>query len=237
MSNWITHTVIAEKLLENNARLDIKGFTAGNIAPDCNIENADWTAFTPSRETTHYMSGENKLTADYDRFYREQMEGKVFSSKEHYSFLAGYYSHLITDVEYQKFVRDGERLKRMFNRIRTNDEMNAAFYGQPNSYDAVKKVFGRKRVNADIVNIENRYINAHPRSLYNTVLRKITEFPDYLGFLPKGAVVRKIGIMAYEVPENTPEQALIFFTEDEYTEYISSTTETVYKCLKQKNII
>lgn len=40
--------------------MDRRGFCVGNIAPDCNVENEDWTEFTPSREVTHWMSAERK---------------------------------------------------------------------------------------------------------------------------------------------------------------------------------
>lgn len=237
MSNWITHMIIAENILSKTAKLDITGFTAGNIAPDCNIENADWTAFTPPREKTHYMSGESKLTADYERFYREYIENGNFRDKMHFSFLAGYYAHLITDVEYQKFVRDEKRLERLYERLRENEEAREIFSGYPQTYDAVKEAFGRKKVYEDIFIIENRYINAHPDSFYNTVLRKITEFPDYLDFLPAGAVVRKIGVMTYEVPKNIPDIPLMFFPEEEYMAHITQTTDIVSSKLHEKNII
>lgn len=36
----------------------------GNIAPDCNVENEDWTSFTPSREVTHWMGNERKRATE-----------------------------------------------------------------------------------------------------------------------------------------------------------------------------
>ena len=47
MANWITHTRIADILIGKGLNVDIKGFCIGNIAPDCNIENEDWTAYIP----------------------------------------------------------------------------------------------------------------------------------------------------------------------------------------------
>ena len=49
MATWITHLMIADGVLERIPNLDRHGFCVGNIAPDCNVENEDWTAFTPSR--------------------------------------------------------------------------------------------------------------------------------------------------------------------------------------------
>ncbi|MBQ8497861.1 MAG: hypothetical protein IJ489_10475 [Clostridia bacterium] len=68
MANWITHTIIADLLFERYSDLDERSFCVGNIAPDCNIPNADWTSFVPSREVTHFMDGKDKLSARYDIF-------------------------------------------------------------------------------------------------------------------------------------------------------------------------
>ena len=59
MATWITHLMIADGVLERIPNLDRHGFCVGNIAPDCNVENEDWTAFTPSREVTHWMQKES----------------------------------------------------------------------------------------------------------------------------------------------------------------------------------
>ena len=106
MANWISHLMMVDKLYAMGIDLDERGFIVGNIAPDCNVENEDWTKFTPSREITHWMRGESKLTADYEGFFKEYIKGKGFLSNEHKAFLWGYYSHLVTDVEFQKFIRD-----------------------------------------------------------------------------------------------------------------------------------
>ena len=71
MATWVTHLMIADAVLKQFPGLDRRGFCVGNIAPDCNVENADWTAFTPSRAVTHWMQGERKNAADCDVFYKE----------------------------------------------------------------------------------------------------------------------------------------------------------------------
>ena len=49
MATWVTHLIVADKILEGFPWLDKRGFCVGNIAPDCNVENSDWTSFTPPR--------------------------------------------------------------------------------------------------------------------------------------------------------------------------------------------
>ena len=43
MASWVTHLMIADGVLARLPDLDRRGFCVGSIAPDCNVENADWT--------------------------------------------------------------------------------------------------------------------------------------------------------------------------------------------------
>ena len=72
MATWITHLMVADSVLQKMPWLDRRGFCVGNIAPDCNVENEDWTAFTPSREITHWMGGDRKTGSDADRYLNEE---------------------------------------------------------------------------------------------------------------------------------------------------------------------
>ena len=82
MATWISHMMIVDNLLKRGLNLDKVGFCVGNVAPDCNVENEDWTEFTPPRKVTHWMTGRSKLTADYEGFYDEYIKDKTFTSKE-----------------------------------------------------------------------------------------------------------------------------------------------------------
>ena len=68
MATWVTHLMIADKVMDKVTKLDRRGVCVGNITPDCNVENEDWTAFTPSRQITHWMSGERKVASDSEAF-------------------------------------------------------------------------------------------------------------------------------------------------------------------------
>ncbi len=83
MAGWVTHLSIADKIMKKQNRLDRRGFCVGNIALDCNVENEDWTSFTPSKKITHWMSNEIKTASDCDLFCDEyilncydKLEGK-----------------------------------------------------------------------------------------------------------------------------------------------------------------
>jgi len=131
MANWITHTILADRLLARGLDLDEKGFVVGNIAPDCNQENEDWTIFTPPRDVTHWMSGESKLSADYHAFFDAHIAGRQFWDRQEYAFLLGYYTHLVTDACYQKFVRDPQRVAACFSRLKSERHIADQSAGKP----------------------------------------------------------------------------------------------------------
>lgn len=139
MANWITHTFLAETLLMQGLPLDKRGFCIGNIAPDCNVENADWSVFTPPREVTHWMTGTSKLTSDYEGFYRKYIDNNQLQCSEEFSFFWGYYCHLITDVLYQKFVRDPDRVSACFRRLFKLNSNTVQLSDSPQTFDTLKK--------------------------------------------------------------------------------------------------
>ena len=236
MAGWITHSRIADELLGRGLNLDVQNFCIGNIAPDCNVENEDWSAFTPPREVTHWMSTKNqKLTADYEGFYTQYVENRPDLPKEERDFLLGYYAHLIADVEAQRYLRDPARVQAIFTRIAEIPEMHDKVKDLPQAMDTLKSVFGgRKAVSQDIAYMENRYILEHPDSVYNTIVRTTTAFPDYLDFLPAGAIPRKIKIIAVPADPTMQETDFIFYSEEEYESLIHHTVNLICERLQEK---
>ncbi|MBQ8904478.1 MAG: zinc dependent phospholipase C family protein, partial [Oscillospiraceae bacterium] len=144
MAYWITHTIVAEKVCEKLLFLDKKGFCIGNIAPDCNIENEDWTAFEPPREITHYMIGGKKSMEGCENFFNDYIKGKNFASDEHYSFLFGYYSHLVTDVKWLEYMHDSDRIKVCYERINKIPALYEKIRDLPIEYYLIKNTFGKR---------------------------------------------------------------------------------------------
>lgn len=234
MANWITHSRIADELLKAGLSLDSRGFHVGSVAPDCNIPNVDWTSFTPSREVTHWMTGESKTSADFEGFYRRYIDGRSFPNEEEYAFLLGYYVHLITDAAYQRFVRDETRVRQMFRRLRANGELSAQITGMPETIDTVKSVFGKRRLFADIATMEAVYLRENPNSGYLKWICPLKEFPDYLSEFPKGAIPKKVAVMTVIPGGQTAGDELIFFSEEEYTHFLSDTIALALEKLRTK---
>lgn len=225
MANWITHSILADHLLEFVPGLDARGFAVGNIGPDRNIENETWTAFTPPREVTHFMRGQKKTTADTEAFFARYIAGRRFSTSEERSFLLGYYARLHTDVLFTRFIHDEERLRACFARIRAEESYARAVRGLPETWDALKLAFSRQELGRDIVCFEHAYLQAHPQGCY-ALLCATTSFQDYLDLLPPGAIARKIGVMCrrQEIVPNSPQ---ILFTQTEYNGFVDAACQKI----------
>ena len=229
MATWVTHLMIADSILKHFPGLDRQGFCVGNIAPDCNVENEDWTAFTPSREVTHWMQGQRKKASDCDAFYEEYIEkrrNRIQTTRE-YAFLMGYYAHLITDAAFQKMIRDEERVKAVWKRINGNENLREQSAGMEETWDNAKKLIPKRVWIGHIYSLEAEYLNAHPDSGYLTEILTLKEFPDYIDYLPEGAIVRKIGVMGYLPEINKGLDEWIAISREEYEAYIHETIQLI----------
>ena len=233
MATWVTHLMIADAVLKEFPNLDRRGFCVGNITPDCNVENEDWTAFSPSRAVTHWMQGARKKTADCDAFYEEYIVKRRdnIQSPEEYAFLLGYYTHLLTDASFQAMVRDEKRVEDVWRRIEEDDTLRIAGAGMERTWDNAKKLIPKKVWTGQIYSLVAEYLRANPNSGYITEILPLKEFPDYIDYLPKGAIVRKIGVMGYIPRMNHREEELIAISRAEYEKFCGDTIQLVVKKL------
>lgn len=239
MATWITHLMIADGVLERIPNLDRHGFCVGNIAPDCNVENEDWTAFTPSREVTHWMQGERKKASDCDAFCDEYIlkrKDKIKSAEE-YAFLLGYYSHLIADAAFQVMIRDEDRVREVWMRIKADEELSAAGTGMDETWDSVKRLIPKKDRISEIYAMEAEYLNNYPNSGYLTEIIPLKSFPDYIDYLPQGSIVRKICVMGYLPDLDKSINKFITMSKDEYANFVEDTIQLVVKQFAEKNLL
>lgn len=239
MATWVTHLMIADKVLAALPQLDRRGFCVGNIAPDCNIENEDWTAFDPPRAVTHFMGSGRKVAADCERFYKERIgvrRGSLGKGEE-LSFLLGYYAHLIADAEFQAMIRDEARIEAMWQRFDKDEALTTRARGMDRTWDSAKKLFSKADRFRERAQIEAEYLESYPYSGYLTEIIPLESFPDYLSFLPTGAIVRKIGVMG-DVPQkekNAPEPICI--SREEYMDYVDRTAALVIAKIQEKGLL
>lgn len=227
MASWVTHLMIADRVLEVIPELDRHGFCVGNIAPDCNVENEDWTQFVPSREITHWMSADRKVATDCDRFYDEYIANREqeIDIEQERSFLLGYYAHLIVDAEFQRYIRETERVAFSWARIKAHPVLSEMAKDMLENWDSVKKLINKDERMRDIHTIEAEYLEKHPNSGYLTEILELKTFPDYIDYLPKGAIVRKIGVMGYLPKKELGAFPFIAMTREEYSIFLDMAAE------------
>lgn len=224
--------MIADSVLKYFPSLDRRGFCVGNIAPDCNVENENWTAFTPSREVTHWMQSERKKASDCDAFFEEYIAKRRdrIRSTEEFAFLMGYYAHLITDAAFQKMIRNESRVKAVWKRIKEKEALREQSAGMEETWDNAKKLIPKQVWIGQIHSLEAAYLRGHPDSGYLTEILPLKEFPDYIDYLPEGAIVRKIRVMGY-LPKISEELGeWIALSREEYNAYLQ---ETIHLLLKR----
>ena len=237
MATWVTHIMIADQIMKETRGLDRRGFCVGNIAPDCNVENEDWTSYTPSREVTHWMRVKDKAISDGDLFYEENIRKRIgkIKSEEQHAFLLGYYAHLITDAVFQKFIRDENRVKAVFRRIKEDEYWKEKVRGYPEDWDSVRKVIPRNTRMNEIFTMEAEYLKEHPNSGYLTEIIPLKEFPDYIDYLPHGCIARKIRIMG-QIPK-VDESIVnpISISKEEYDLFVNNVVKLILWKFEQKN--
>ena len=238
MASWVTHLRIADGVLRKLPTLDRRGFCVGNIAPDCNVENEDWTSFTPPREVTHWMQGARKSTADCDAFFQAYIESRrdKIKTAEEFSFLLGYYAHLLTDAAFQTMVRREDRVKSTWVRIQEDTRLRQACSGMPQTWDSIKKLVPKREWMAFLYSLEAEYLAANPDSGYLTEVLPLREFPDYIDYLPHGAILRKIGVMGYVPKTGYAGDGGVAISREEYEQFVTQTIDIVVKELKMRDV-
>ena len=119
MATWIAHLRIAENILKDMNNFDSRAFILGNIGPDSGVPNEDWSNFNPPKKITHWINEENNI--DAEEFFHKYIEKYTRENKEvdircrssmdysRYTYLLGYYVHLLTDIEWSKFFNEKKK--------------------------------------------------------------------------------------------------------------------------------
>lgn len=125
MATWLSHLRIAENLIKKYDFSEEKAFVIGNIAPDSGVPNKDWSAFNPPKEVTHWIKYINDIpTIMSEEFFNKYVTViDIKMDKERFSFLLGYYVHLLTDWEWDKRYKAKRKSDRDFDQ-RLNEDPN-----------------------------------------------------------------------------------------------------------------
>jgi hypothetical protein len=175
MATWIVHLRLAERLIDRIEGLDPSYFAIGNIAPDSGIPDKNWEKFDPPAEVLHFQAveGESWCIADLDfyRCYLLPLKG-VPSDQLQFSFLLGYFFHLVTDNLWETLIGKP-----------TRERFAPQFESDPKFVWQVKR---------DWYGLDFEHVLAHRNSLFWRVFLNCQYEHDYLDFLPPEAVQIRI---------------------------------------------
>lgn len=209
MATWIAHLRIAEAILNKGYDLETIPFAVGNIGPDSGVPNEDWSSFDPPKEITHWLDDANKTNAKafYDKYLNNP---NLRQDKDLYSFLLGYYVHLLTDMEWSKLY--SEKKKETLYKVGLDK--------YPKFIWTIKK---------DWYGLDFLYLKNNPKSLFFTVFKDINEVPDYLDYFPKNAFELQVKyITTYYLGENEEtKENFIYLNEKEMDDFILNTSESI----------
>lgn len=214
MATWIAHLRIAENLLDMIPGLDAAQFAVGNVAPDSGLPDAKWETFTPPTEVTHFQARDRcpYHSADLE-FYWKYLRPLPWpgSDVKQYSFLWGYFCHLVADNLWSIHIGKPTRA-----RFQAQFEANRDFIWE------VKK---------DWYGLDFVYVRTHPQSLYwRTFLT--CDYPiNYLDvLLPEGVRQRIEYIQTYYQRTDAHAEELcsrerVYLTEEEVAQFVAVATQ------------
>lgn len=175
MATWIVHLRLAERLLASIEGLDPGYFAIGNIAPDSGIPDEKWENFDPPAEILHFQAreGEARHIADLE-FYRQCLPPIKAETidKLQFSFLVGYFFHLVTDNLWDEMVAKP-----------TRERFASQFDADPKFVWQVKR---------DWYGLDFEHVRTHPDSIFWKVFLNCQYDHDYLDFLPPEAVRMRV---------------------------------------------
>jgi hypothetical protein len=213
VATWIGHLRIAEKLLAQLPALDEAMFTLGNLGPDSGMPNADWSQFDPPKEVSHFIregGGEDNI---HDlEFYRAYVLNKSSGANPAYSYLLGYFFHLLSDNLWTRWVWDAAR-----------QQFAAEFAEKGNNY-----VWELKK---DWYDLDHKYVRDNKASLFWRVLMPAPNPPAFLSFLPEHAIHHSLNHIRnfYSQPDPTHvlDRAYPYLNERTMSRYVDDAAAAV----------
>jgi len=216
MATWGAHMRIAENILSKHPIYDIHKFTVGNLAPDCNKPNEDWSEFDPPKKITHWIDENNKIIPE--DFYQRYL-GKTYDDYKLYSFLIGYYVHLLTDVEFEKALS-----------VRMESPEYAMLKVDKNFIWEIKK---------DWYDLDFKYFNDNRNNIFNNIVQYIDEFPDYLDYFPEYSIINKLEyiINFYKSENSNFNRKYKYLTELEMNNFVDNASNQIIEVLRSKGLM
>ncbi len=223
MTTWISHLRIAEAIAKTSPELDELAFAYGSLAPDSGVPlNPEATEFDPPKPITHFLRAESCESKIHDlAFYREYLAGVNIKNRQEYSFLFGYYVHLVTDALWG--LRVWEATKRAYA-----DQI--ALVGMMRAVSEIKH---------DWYGLDFKYIYEHPDCLFWRVLAKPVPFTSPLPFLSDEVLNQKLNYISqlYSQPAMTEklDRVYPYLSEERMDQFVDDTVRAVRHICRMLN--
>jgi len=213
MGTWISHLRVAEQVFARIPGLDEVAFTYGNLAPDSGIPNQDWSAFTPPKEVTHFLShgeGEGRIRdLEFYRYYLAPLQSG--DDPANYSFMLGYFCHLLSDNLWSR--RIGGPTKRAYAEL---------FADRAAAWEKIK---------TDWYGLDQRYVRDHPNSSFWRILMRTPNPPTHVSFIPIEGLHRQLDYIRgfYSQPDAAwvLDRAYPYLNEATMSRYIADTAASL----------
>jgi hypothetical protein len=191
MGTWISHLRIAENLLKSLNGLDETAFMFGNLAPDCGKPNEDWTQFDPPKQVTHFLykgEGEGRIR-DLEFFQKYLAHLSPQENLKRYSFLLGYFFHLLCDSLWAKKI--GKASKRDYQTLLESNRSKA--------WELMKE---------DWYGLDQKYVRDNKESIFWQMMLPAPNPPTYLPYLSQEAVNHQMDFIRQFYSQPGPEWVL-----------------------------
>ncbi|RIW30382.1 hypothetical protein D3H55_16725 [Bacillus salacetis] len=212
MATWVTHFRITEELLKRDLPVSKIEFLVGNIGPDCRIVGKDGKP-TPPKEDTHFKV-DGKINSN--SFYQKYLTGGFQPLSQKFSYLLGYYIHLVTDEEWLKLLARKKK-----------EKVYQEILDSPDYARLVKR---------DWYGVDFLYLKNHQDNIFWTDFQQISNFPEYLDIFPKGQTLAQIKNITefYQTSTISDEHEFVYLTEVEVDEFIENTVGVVLTLLNER---
>ncbi len=209
MATWMVHFRIAGNLLNMGLVTSDKEFLVGNIGPDCGLPDDQIPGgFYPPKQVTHFrVDDQINPTLFFEQYLQKE---KMNFTNPKFSFLLGYYLHLLTDVEWSQLHQQKKR-----------EPIYQKILGTPDYTRMVKR---------DWYGSDFLYLHENKENIFRNVFQHIKTFPDYLTIFPENQVSKQINRITEFYLGNSyafaldPSYKFDYLTPDEVTQFVDTTT-------------
>lgn len=214
MATWGVHIRIAEAILNAHSSLDEKYFLVGNVGQDCGQPNEDWSEFFPPKSVSHWINEDNFIEAE--KFYKKYLNKGIEDNKL-YSFLLGYYVHLLIDIEWIGIMDEKKKTDNNYKKLEKDEKFIWT-------------------IKEDWYDLDHLYFRKNPNSIFHRIFKNIESFPDYLDYYPAGAIERQLRYIRefYTKYNGNPDREYIYLTEKEMDDFVSKKSNDIIELLEKK---